>query len=248
VVDVSVCIPVFNEQLALRGTVLEIQRAMDGLDHAYEILLVDDGSTDGCMDQVRDLDVRIIEHRRNLGGGVARVTAIRHARGQLVLQTDADGTYPCDEIPTMLARMKTADMVIGARRRESAPDWRLLRVATKWTLKTLASLLVGRRIPDLNSGMRVYRREVALRYADLYPSGHSIMTTMTLAFLGDGRVVDFVAIDYNLRKGQSSFHPIRDTYNCLAAIVRTTRRSGRVGSPGGVSRYDDVVMEEIDGD
>ncbi len=219
--DVSVCIPVHNEKLALRETIEELRAAMERLTYTYEIIVVDDGSTDGCIDDIVDMGVRIIRHKRQLGGGVARVTAMRHAKGRIILQSDADGTYPCDQIPEILRRMDHADLVIAARRSESATHWRLLRLCMKWILKTLASVLSRRKIPDLNSGMRAYDRRLGLRYAYLYPKGHSIMSTMTLAFLTEGLIVDFVEIDYRQRKGKSSFRPIQDTYNYTVTIIRT---------------------------
>ncbi|RAU21852.1 glycosyl transferase family 2 [Paramagnetospirillum kuznetsovii] len=219
--DVSICIPVYNEKGALRQCVLDLKEQMDRLPYSYEVIVIDDGSMDGCIETIGDLGVRLIRHRRNLGGGVARLTGIRHARGKIILQTDADGTYPVDKVPEMLEKMKTADMVVGARVRESATDWKPLRIAIKWTLKSLASLLAGRRIPDLNSGMRAYDRDLGMRYAHLYPRGHSIMSTITLAFLTDGLVVKFVDIGYNVRIGKSSFHPFQDTYNYLLTVIRT---------------------------
>ena len=220
-VSLSVCVPVYNEKQALRGTILELQAVLDPLGIAYEIIIIDDCSTDGCLETVRDMAIRVVRNRRNLGGGIARLSGLRHARGQLILQTDADGTYPCDRVPEMLERLQSADMVIGARRHESATDWRWLRTLLKNLLKGTASFLSGQRIPDLNSGMRAYHRDSALRYAHLYPRGHSIMSTMTLGFISDGLKVDFVPIDYNVRKGKSSFRPIRDTYNYFLTIFRT---------------------------
>jgi glycosyltransferase involved in cell wall biosynthesis len=220
-VDVSVCIPTYNEKGALRKTVVELIDALTPLPYSYEIIVIDDGSTDGSVKDICDLPVRIIRHRRNLGGGVARLTGLRYARGRWVVQTDADGTYPVDRVPAMLERLRSgADMVIGARRRESATDWQLLRVAMKWLLKSFASWLTGREIPDLNSGMRVYDRTVALHFAYLYPPGHSIMSTMTLAMMTNGMWVEFEEIDYHVRMGRSTFRPIRDTYNYFVTIVR----------------------------
>jgi glycosyltransferase involved in cell wall biosynthesis len=221
VIDVSVCVPVFNERLGLRQSILDLRQAMDKLPYSYEVIVIDDASTDGCIDTIRDMGVRIIRHRRNLGGGVARVTGLRYARGRLILQSDADGTYPCDRVSDLVQGLANADMVIGARNRESATDWRLIRALMKFILRTLASRLAGRHIPDLNSGMRAYHRDLALRYAYLYPSGHSIMSTMTLAFIADGLQVNFVTIDYRVRQGKSSFHPIRDTYRYFVTILRT---------------------------
>lgn len=219
--DVSVCIPTHNEP-ALRDTVLEMQQAMEETDYEYEIIVLDDGSQEGHVDSITDLEnIRIIRHKRNYGGGVARVTAMKYARGQIILQTDADGTYPVDEVGAMLAKMENADMVVGARRIESATDWRFLRILMKWILRKVASVLCRHDIPDLNSGMRCYDRRLALQYEHLYPRGHSIMSTMTIAFLTQGYRVEFHEIDYRVRVGKSSFHPIGDTYNYLVTIVRT---------------------------
>lgn len=219
--DVSICVPVHNEKMALRDTIIELIDAFDKLPYEYEIIVIDDGSTDGCIDTIKDLNVRIVRHKRNLGGGVARLTGIRYAKAPIVFQTDADGTYPCDKIPEIMERMKNADMVVAARKRESATDWQLLRIFMKWLLKFLAGLLAGHKILDLNSGMRAYNRKLCLRYAYLYPKGHSIMSTMTLAFLTENLIVDFVEIDYRKRKGKSTFRPIQDTFNYLVTIIRT---------------------------
>lgn len=219
--DVSICIPVHNEKLALRPTVLELIEAFDKLPYEYEIIIIDDGSTDNCLDSIKDLNVRIVHHRRNLGGGIARVTGMRYAKAPIIFQTDADGTYPCDKIPQIMEAVQHSELVIAARNRESATDWRLLRSTLKWLLKVLGSILSGHKIPDLNSGMRAYNRRLALRYAYLYPRGHSIMSTMTLAFLTEGLQVEFIEIDYRKRIGKSSFRPIQDTYNYLVTIIRT---------------------------
>ena len=222
-VDVSVCIPSYNEKQAIRKTVIELLEVMRSLPYSFEIVVIDDGSTDGSLEEIRDLPLRVLRHRRNLGGGVARLTGLRHARGRWILQTDADGTYPVDRVPAMLECMRNgADMVIGARRRESATDWHWLRVFMKWALRSLAGRLAGKDIPDLNSGMRVYDRAAALQFAYLYPTGHSIMSTMTLALMTSGMRVEFEPIDYNVRVGRSTFRPLRDTYNYFVTIVRAT--------------------------
>jgi glycosyltransferase involved in cell wall biosynthesis len=219
--DVSVVVPVYNERDAVRDCLLELQAIMDTLDYSYEIVVVDDGCTDDSMGMIADLNVRVIHLTRNFGGGFARVVGMAQARGNVILQTDADGTYPTDKIPAILSRMENADMVIGARRREAAKDWRLLRVFAKWVLKTLAGILAGEKIPDLNSGLRAYKRNLAMQYAHLYPRGHSIMSTMTLAFMTEGHVVKFVETEYRSRIGRSTFHPVKDTYQYWFTIIRT---------------------------
>ena len=217
---VSVVIPVYNEEGAVRQTVLEMKEALDGLGFDYEIVIVDDASVDSSIQRVLDLDVKIIRHPVNLGGGAARVSGMRFASGDIILQTDADGTYPTDQVSEIISEMADHDMVIGARRSEQGAGWGPLRVLMKWLIKRTASYLCGTRIPDLNTGMRAYRRDAALEYEFLYPDSHSIMSTMTLAFLMDKRRVKFVEIDYRPRIGKSSFHPLRDTMNYILATTR----------------------------
>ena len=218
--DLSVVIPVFNEEQAVRGTVLEMQEALDKLDIKYEIIIVDDASTDNSTDKIRDLDVKIIRHKVNLCAG-ARINGMKYAQAPLILQTDADGTYPCDKIPEILQKLKSADMVIGARKYEAAKDFKLLRSIMKWFIKSFASYLSEKNIPDLNSGMRAYKKDVAMKYVPLYPQGQSIMSTMTLAFLMDKKQVEFVEIEYRKRIGKSKFRPIQDTYNYIISVFRT---------------------------
>jgi len=220
-IDVSVCIPVYNEAAGLRMTLEEVHAEMRKLPYSYEIILIDDGSTDDCFEQVKDLEFRLLRHKYNLGGGVARVTGLHYAKGDIIIQTDADGSYPTYKFGPILEKMKDFDLIIGARIKESAVDYTDLRRLMKWILRVWASICAQRRIPDLNSGMRAYRRSLALRYSYLYPSGHSIMSTMTLAFITQNLRVHFEPIEYRVRQGKSSFHPIKDTYNYALTIVRT---------------------------
>ncbi len=217
----SVCVPVYNEKLAIRKTILDISEVIEKLNIKYEIIVINDGSTDDCIKDIEDLRLKIIHLPYRCGGGVARVAGLHYALGDIILQTDADGTYPADEIPKLIKEIQDADMVIGARLRESAKDWHVLRVIMKWLLKSISEKLSGHTIPDLNSGLRIYKKELALRFEHLYPKGHSIMSTMTLAFLTQGYKVKFVDINYHERLGKSSFHPINDTYNYLMTIFQT---------------------------
>lgn len=221
--DVSICIPVFNERGALRKTVVEIMDVLEEVDWSYELIIVDDGSTDDCLATVDDLDIRVVRHKRNFGGGVARMTALQASRGSIVVQTDADDTYPAESIPHCVDRIRSGvDMVVGARSEETATDRRRLRWLVKQTINRFASLVAGTTIPDLNSGFRVYRRDKALEYGFLYPPTHSIMSTMTLSMLRSGDAVEFHPIAYRERIGESSFHPVRDTYTYIVTIFRVT--------------------------
>jgi glycosyltransferase involved in cell wall biosynthesis len=212
----------YNEREAI-GAELEILTAtMEASGRPYEILVVDDGSTDGSAEIVRQWPaVRLVQHACNRGTGAARTTGLRLARGEVIAMTDADRTYPGQDIPRLLATLEeqNCDMVIGARRRE-AGTLRWLRSPAKAFIRWLAIYLTRQPIPDLNSGFRVFRREVALKYLRYLPNTHSWVSTITLAMLHNEHLVAWVPIDYYPRVGRSKFHPIADTYNYLTLVVR----------------------------
>jgi glycosyltransferase involved in cell wall biosynthesis len=220
--DVSAILPAFNEKEAIRADLLDVRAALERSGRTFEILVVDDGSTDGTGDLARDVDgVRVLTHTFNRGNGAARTTGVRAARGRTVVFTDADRTYPNDRIGDLLDAIDAgAHMVIGARRKE-AGTMRLLRTPAKAMIKRLAEYMTGSRIPDLNSGLRAQDRELTLRYLPILPTTHSWVSTITIAFLSGGFLVKWIDIDYYPRVGRSTFHPVRDTYNYLTLIVRT---------------------------
>jgi glycosyltransferase involved in cell wall biosynthesis len=219
---VSIIIPVYNEEGAIGDDLDTIIHTMSGSNIPWEIIVVDDGSTDRSAEIVRQREgVRLIQHPYNRGTGAARTTGLHHARGDVIVMTDGDGTYPNQDIPRLLAYMDQCDMVIGARRTE-AGSLRWLRSPTKLFIRLLASYLTGVRIPDPNSGLRAFKKSVAERFLNILPTTHSWVATQTIAFLSEGYAVKFIPIDYYKRKGRkSSFHPITDTYNYISLVVRT---------------------------
>ncbi|MFQ5872835.1 MAG: glycosyltransferase family 2 protein [Dehalococcoidia bacterium] len=220
--SVSIVIPIYNEEQAIGRDLSTIIKTMESSGYEYEIIVVDDGSTDGSAEIVRQYpQVRLIRHPYNQGTGAARNTGLKAAQGEIVVMTDGDGSYPNQDIPRLLQALEEGDyeMVIGARQRETG-SLRLLRSPTKWFIKALASYLTGVRIPDLNSGLRAFKRERALSYLNILPRTHSWVGTITIAFLSDGHAVEWVPIDYYKRVGRSTFHPLADTYNYLSLVVR----------------------------
>jgi glycosyltransferase involved in cell wall biosynthesis len=219
---VSIVIPVYNEEEAIGDDLALILKTMKDSGYDYEIIVVDDGSTDRTAEIVRGFEeVRMIQHPYNRGTGAARTTGLRAARGDVVVMTDGDGSYPNQDIPRLLREMESNgwDMVVGARQRETG-TLRWLRSPTKWFIRMLASYLTATKIPDLNSGFKAFRRDLALRYLNILPTTHSWVSTITIAFLSDGYIVGYLPIDYYPRKGRSTFHPISDTYNYLSLVVR----------------------------
>jgi polyisoprenyl-phosphate glycosyltransferase len=220
--DVTVVLPAYNEVGHVRDEVDRITAALKESPYSFEILVVDDGSTDGTAEAVDGLPfVRLLRFPVNRGSGTARRIGSTQARGRYVAWTDADMTYPNERIPELVAHLETgrADQVVGARRTEEG-TYKALRVPAKWTIRRLAEYLTQTKIPDLNSGLRVFRKDVARPYLRLLPPGFSCVTTITLSFLANGHVVEYVPIDYHQRAGRSHFHPIKDAYRYILQILR----------------------------
>ncbi len=217
---VSVVIPAYNEAAAVGPTLEQVQAVMAESGLEGEVIVVDDGSTDGTADEVvRHPGVRLVQHPHNRGYGAALKTGIRQARYDTIVILDADGTYPCAMIPSLVARIGPYDMAVGARTGAEV-HVPFTRRPAKWALNRLANYLSGMEIPDLNSGMRAFKRGVAERFFRLLPSGFSFTTTLTLALLTNDYNVIYIPVNYYRRVGRSKIHPIRDTINFFSLVVR----------------------------
>jgi glycosyltransferase involved in cell wall biosynthesis len=220
----SLIIPCYNEEGAILHTLRELRNSLSGV-QSYEFLIVDDGSTDQTAKlleeyQSEDTAVRVITHERNRGYGAALKSGIRAARSDLIVITDADGTYPNHRIPELVAQAAQSDMIVGARIAADAQYSRLRKIP-KIFLKSYAVWIAGQDIPDLNSGMRVFRRQIAERFLNILPDGFSFTTTITLAMLTNRYVVKYMPIGYSERIGKSKIQPVRDTLRFTQLILRT---------------------------
>ncbi len=210
---ISIVIPVYNEEKSI-GKILS---GILALQMPAEVIVVDDGSTDSTYKIAHDFPVKIISHESNKGYGAAIKTGIREAANDIIVTCDADTEHSVGDIPKLVNYIKEYDMVIGSRPFQRVP---LLRKPAKWLLNKLANYLVDYKIPDLNSGLRVFKKGAALRFFHILPQGFSLSTTLTLAFLSTDLRVKFVPVSYNARVGKSKIRPIRDTLNFLQLIVR----------------------------
>jgi len=218
--DVTIVLPVFNESGHLEKEIFRVHEAMKASGYSYEILVVDDGSTDGSGEILRKIDgIRLLQFAHNRGSGSARKYGTLAARGRIVVWTDVDMSYPNDQIPALLDELDHYDQVVGARRTEEGTI-KLLRRPAKWLIRRLATYLSGTKIPDLNSGFRAFRRDVALQFLYLLPAGFSCVTTITMTFLSNGYSIKYVPIDYAPREGESKFHWWKDTRRYLLQVVR----------------------------
>ncbi|MCK4619109.1 MAG: glycosyltransferase family 2 protein [Desulfobacterales bacterium] len=220
---ISIVIPVYNEEKeSLSNTISQLFRI--SWPGNMEIIVVDDGSDEKVKDlEISSMDrIKIIRHKRNRGYGAALKTGISNSCNECIVITDADGTYPNERIPELVAIFEKGnfDMVVGARvgRNVKIP---LIRKPAKWFITKLASYLTDTKIPDINSGLRVMKKNVVEKYLNILPDGFSFTSTITLAMLTNSYRVKYVPIDYFERKGKSKIRPFHDTLNFIQLIIRT---------------------------
>ena len=234
----SIVIPAYNEEGGIRAVLdsLFARIGQLGIEGPWEVIVVNDGSLDRTAEQVAEFAETVadywddekqaedrlilVHHDENRGYGASLKTGVRTSRYPWILITDADGTYPDAAVADLLEHGDENEMVVGARI-GAISNIPLIRRPPKWVLRKFASYLARRDIPDLNSGLRLMRKDVIERFIHLLPNGFSFTTTITLATLSEGMRVKYVEIDYLKRTGSSKIRPIYDTLNFVQLIVRT---------------------------
>jgi glycosyltransferase involved in cell wall biosynthesis len=217
----SVIVPVYNEEAGLKSVIEELIEILDNLDLPAELIIVNDGSVDGTSEILEAFahKAKILQHASNRGYGAALKTGISNAAYPLIAITDADGTYPNHEFPKLLSKMDAHDMVVGSRNGQQVAV-PLIRRPAKWFLNKIANYLLETKIPDLNSGFRIFRRKRMERYRHILPNGFSFTTTITLSMISDGFPVYYEPINYYKRDGKSKIKP-NDALNFFMLITRT---------------------------
>ena len=219
---ISIVIPAYNEERGLRQTVEALIDVMKTSGMAFEIIVIDDGSKDGTAEVGKSIpEILFLQNRVNLGYGATLKRGIRAAAHEVIAITDADGTYPNERIPE-LAKLLTdeVDMVVGWRKGSNVKI-PLTRRPVKWVIKRFAESLAGYAIPDINSGLRVFRKKTVSDNENVLPAGFSFTATITLLIASGGGNIVFEPIDYHTRTGTSKFHPIKDTWGMISLIVRS---------------------------
>ena len=215
--SITVIIPAFNEELGIRATLNDLKLKCP----EAKIIVVDDGSTDATEAVASAVPgVLVLSHGQNRGYGAALKTGMMHSRTEYVLWFDADGQHQATDIQNIVAPVMAGkrDAVFGARGKDSA--FVVKRIPGKWVLRMVSLLVARRSIPDLNCGLRCFRRDVILRYLHLLPDGFSASATSTLIMIKRGYRIEFCPIQAKQRLGKSTVKMFRDGFNTLRLIFR----------------------------
>ena len=216
----SVVIPAFNEEGAVRSGVEHVLKVLKDNNISGEVVVVNDGSTDNTLAEAQASGARIITYPDNVGYGFALKTGIAGTDSDYVAILDADGTYPAEKLPEMLQMAVAADMVVG-NRGSAMMNVPFVRRPAKWMLNSLANFLAGRKIADLNSGLRVFKRPSLEKFVPLLPDGFSFTTTITLCMLAAQMKVVYTPITYGARVGHSKIRA-KHFFNFILLVVRIT--------------------------
>lgn len=210
----SLIIPAFNEASAIRTVLEDVHR----LPFPVECIVIDDGSTDGTGTIAMGMGARVLTHACRLGSGKSVKDGILAASHDAIVLMDADCTYPVEHIPTMVAALQTVDMVVGVRQGLKHQENIAKRYA-RAMLRGIAERIAGRCIPDVNSGLRAFRRSSMQKDMPFLCDGFSFTTTITLAYMLTGRTVQYVPIAYRERVGRSKVRFPQDAVRTFLAMM-----------------------------
>ncbi|HSG67578.1 MAG TPA: glycosyltransferase family 2 protein, partial [Bacteroidales bacterium] len=198
--EVSIIIPAYNEETGIQGTLEKL--VSGGYHEKYEIIVVDDGSTDSTREISESFPVKVISHTVNKGYGAALKTGIRKSAGSKVVFMDSDGQHDPAYLDELVALLDHHEMVIGCRTEDSFQV--KSRVAGKRVIRWVGEYLVEQKLPDYNSGFRGFHRELIMQMLHVMPNGFSFSTTSTLGFLKEGYNIATFPIIVEERVGRKS--------------------------------------------
>lgn len=222
--NLSVIIPAYNEADAIGAVLHRIQTHLVGLHISHEVIVVDDGSTDGTGELARAQGAKVLRNPCNSGYGFSLKRGILAAQEENILMLDADGTYPVEEVAKLLeVYVQGYDMVVGARQ-GTYYRGNVLKNPARIMFRWLAEFVAGRSIPDINSGYRLIRRAAVLPYLSETCLGFSFTTSLTLAMMLSGNFVGYVPVSYHKRVGSSKVKHVRDTLRVAQILSKTIVR------------------------
>jgi len=215
--SISVIIPAYNEEIGISETLGKLlpfaQRGN------WHIIVVNDGSTDNTAKILKENSgIEVIEHPYNKGYGASLKVGILHAKTELIAFYDADGQHQPDDLVRIIENFNNFDMLVGKRGKDSHKEW--VRKPGKWVLSKTADFLTGKKIPDLNSGLRLIKRDIIVKMLHLFPDGFSFSTTSTIAFINMGYSVGYYPIVVTKRTGNSTVKQLKHGSSTLLLILR----------------------------
>lgn len=213
---ISVILPSYNEEASIAPVIQGIHATLKNED--YEIIVVDDGSTDKTMSIAMDNNARVVKNPYNIGNGAAIKAGIRASEGSILVFMDSDGQHDPEEIPKLLKLVGPYDMVVGARmgHKNSSAHRRWANIFYNY----FASYMIGRKIYDLTSGFRAIKAEVAKKFSYLLPNTFSYPSTITMALFRAGYSVKYIPIEARKRVGTSKINIIRDGTRFVLIIIK----------------------------
>lgn len=214
--NVTLILPAYNEA----GSITEVVASFRSAGAFGDIIVVDDGSTDGTGALATEAGARVVVHEENRGYGAALATGIHEARTEYVLFADADNQHASEDVLRVAAELPNWDMVVGARTADSHVD--KARKPGKQVLRCFANYLAQCHIPDVNSGLRGFRRDTIRQYLHLMPNGFSFSTTSTLAFIKNKKRIHWVPITTSQRVGKSTVRQLKDGPGTIMLMLRLT--------------------------
>jgi len=220
---VTVVIPALNEEASVADVVTKALSILAGCGVEHEVIVVDDGSSDATAERAHRAGARVVSHPYNRGYGNSLRSGVQAARFEDVVICDADQSYPLERIPDLLRESSRYDMVVGARQGANFRGSFFKRLGRGLQLG-LVRFTVGTAVPDANSGFRLFKRSLAMRYFEFVCSGFSFTTSITIAMLCEQRCVKFIPIEYHQRAGSSHVRYLRDTARSLQIIVQCMLR------------------------
>ena len=214
-IALSIIIPAYNEEAVIGSTIESIRDV--GLKN-FEIIVINDGSTDGTAAAAIKAGAKVISHPYNIGNGAAVKTGIRSSCGRVLVFMDGDGQHDPQDIPRLVKNIFRYHMVVGARQKDSQSHFH--RNIANAIYNSFASFITQFKVEDLTSGFRIMRQDDALRFCDMFPNAFSYPTTSTLAFLRSGRSVKYEPIKTSYRIGKSKIKLMRDGFEFLLIILK----------------------------
>jgi glycosyltransferase involved in cell wall biosynthesis len=216
--QLSVIIPVYNEEKIVNQVIEYLKRELVKIPELeYEIIAINDASTDKSEIAIKSItEIQLINHKQNKGYGASLKTGIKNAKFEWIMIIDADGTYPTSSIPELLNCVPEYDMVVGARKKYRPAIGR----PAKWFLNKFAGYIANTKVVDLNSGMRIFKKEIPLNFWNLFPERFSFSSTLTMVCLTNGYSLKNIKIDYLKRNGKSKLKPFKSFKKFIKLIVK----------------------------